>query len=187
MIRKWIRKIVNEVMEETMNEIQDNADLNLIEEMAAKKVAERIDMNAEDAYNYLKEYGDFDARDIAEGIDLYDLAYQLDKEDIASEINLSDVADEIDVDDLASYVSDRMSDNIEVNYEEVASNMVMAELAKEIDVNMIACLLVSSDKFAKEIPNTMEKALEIHDAKITNMLGDIVVSLNKIINGRLQE
>ncbi len=171
-------------MEETMNEIQDNADLNLIEEMAAEKVAERIDVNAEDAYNYLKEYGDFDASDIAQEIDLNDLAYHVDKDDVASEISMSDLSYELDLDDLASYVSARMADRVEVNLRELASEISMSGLAEEIDHAMLAEQLAESDVL---FPDVVQQMLAEHDKQITNMLGDIVVSLNKIIGYRLSD
>ena len=171
-------------MEETMNEIQDNVDYTNIEDMAAEKVAERIDVNAEGAYNYLKEYGDLDARDIAEGIDLNDLAYHIDKDDVARELSLSDLSYELDLDDLASYVSARMADKVEVNLRELASEISMSGLAEEIDHDMLAVQLAESEVL---FPDVVQQMLAEHDKHITNMLGDIVVSLNKIIGYRLSD
>jgi len=186
MIRKWIRKIVNEVMEETMNEIVDNVDEDIIEERAAEKVAQRISVDNTSEYfsNQVMEHLDLDASDIAQEIDLNDLAYHVDKDDIARELSLSDLSYEIDLDDLASYVSGRMSDKIDVDYKEVASNLSMDELACEIDVNMIACLLVASDKFAEEIPNAMKKALALHDQDITHMFQVLADALNNVAEER---
>ena len=180
MIRKWIRKIVNEVMEETMNEIQDNVNLDNIEEMAAEKVAERINIDAEDVYNHLQ----IDDSEVASYVDTYDVANNIDLVDLASELSLSDVADELDLDDLASYVGDLVAEKVDVNYEEVASNISLDELAREIDHNMLGEELAQNDVL---FPDAVQLMLAEHDTHITNMLGNVVASLNEIINSRLQE
>ena len=167
-------------MEETMNEIQDGVDYTNIEDMAAEHVAERINVSAEEVLEHL----DIDASVIAQYVDTYDIANNMHNDDIAREINISDVADEIDIDDLASYVADHVTEKIDVDYEEVANNMVMAKLAQEIDVYMIAALLCSSDKFAEKIPDAIQKALAVHDAKLTNVFQELADTLYNVVEER---
>jgi hypothetical protein len=176
MIRKWITKIVNEVMEETMTEIEDNVDYTNIEDMAAEKAAENTDVNIEQVLEHL----DIDAYEIAQQIDTYDVAYNVDKDDLAREFDTEDIASYIDVDGLASSVSERMSDDIEVDLETLAGNISLDSLAQEIDHGMLAKELVENEKL---FPVVVKEILATHD----KLLSDIVVSLNKIINERLQE
>tara|TARA_R110002012_G_scaffold9443_1_gene43434 strand:+ start:870 stop:1451 length:582 start_codon:yes stop_codon:yes gene_type:complete len=188
MIRKWIRKIVNKEVNTTMKEMFDAAveeHYDDIMEKATEKIANNYVLDMQDIVEHL----DVGASDLADEIDLYDMAYHMDLSalasefdisDIANAVDTSDVADRIDIDNVASYVLE----GIDVDYQEVADNMVMAELAQEIDVNMLAALLCSSDEFAEKIPNAMQKALAKHDAKITNMLHQLVDSLYNIVEER---
>ena len=190
MIRKWITKIVNEVMEETMNEIRDSVhlltdarvDIEYIETMAAEKAAENSDVNIEQVLEHL----DIDTYEIAQQIDTYDVAYNIDKDDLAREFDTEDIASYIDLDDLTSCVSERISDDIEVDLERLAGkiNISSETLAQEIDYGLLTEVLVVNQEY---FPVVVKEILAAHDKEITNMLGDIVVSLNKIINQRLQE
>ena len=176
MIRKWITKIVNEVMEETMNEIQDSVDVDNIEGMAAEKVAERVNVDnmfVRNVYNHLET----DPSEIASYVETSDVAYHMDKADIASELSLSDVANELDLDDLASYITDRMSDKIDVNYEEVASNLSMGELACEIDHGMLGEELAQNDAL---FPDVVRQMLVAHNQEITNLLHGLSLSFTKL-------
>ena len=170
-------------MEETMNEIVDNVDEDIIEERAAEKVAQRISVDNTSEYfsNQVMEHLDLDASDIAQEIDLNDLAYHVDKDDIARELSLSDLSYEIDLDDLASYVSGRMSDKIDVDYKEVASNLSMDELACEIDVGMIAEEIMGNDDMFSTV---MQKALALHDQDITHMFQVLADALNNVAEER---
>jgi len=177
MIRKWITKIVKEVMGETMNEIQNRVDMDNIEEMAAEKVAERVNIDVQDVYNHLE----IDASEIASYVDTSDVAYRMDKDDVASELSLSGVANELDLDDLASYVTGRMSDMIDVNYKDLASNISLDELAREIDHGMLGEELAQNDVL---FPDVVRQMLAAHDQEITNLLQGLSFSFTNLAEER---
>lgn len=164
-------------MEETMNEIQDNVDYTNIEDMAAEHVAERINVSAEEVLEHLN----IDSSEIAQYVDTYDIAYNMDKHDIVREINISDVADEIDLNDLASYVADHVTESIDVDYKEVASNLSLSGLSCEINFGMLAKEIVDNDDM---FTAAMQKALAIHDAKLTNVFQELADTLYNVVEER---
>jgi len=104
MIRKWIKKIVDAQIDDRL---MDGIDYDQLSE----KLSEMPDLTRE-----LSEHFDTDdtLSQVADNIDLYDLARHMDAEDIAYHVDASDVAEELDIHDVAYELEQRMEmENIE--------------------------------------------------------------------------
>ncbi len=104
MIRKWIRKIVNA-------QIDDRLMYGIDYDQLSEKLSEMPDLTRE-----LSEHFDTDdtMSQVADNIDLYDLAQHMDAEDIAYHMDACDVAGELDLHDIAYELEERIEfENIE--------------------------------------------------------------------------
>lgn len=104
MIRKWIKKIVDAQIDDRLMDGIDYDQLSV-------KLSEVPDLAQE-----LSEQFDVDdmLSQVADNIDLYDLAQHLDTQDIAYRMDAMDVAGELDLHDIAYELEDRIEfENIE--------------------------------------------------------------------------
>lgn len=98
MIRKWIKKIVDAQIDDRL---MDGIDYDQLSE----KLSELPDLTRE-----LSEHFDVDdtLNQVADNIDLYDLARHIDTQDIACHIDAYDVAEELDIHDIAYELRERI-------------------------------------------------------------------------------
>ena len=104
MIRKWIKKIVDAQIDDRL---MDGIDYDQLSE----KLSEMPDLTRE-----LSEHFDTDdaLSQVADNIDLYDLAQHMDTQDIAYHMDACDVAGELDLADVAEELEERMEiENVE--------------------------------------------------------------------------
>jgi len=104
MIRKWIKKIVDAQIDDRL---MDGIDYDQLSE----KLSEMPNLAQE-----LSKYFDIDEAlsQVADNIDLYDLAHHMDTQDIAYHMDACDVAGELDLSDIAYELENRIEfENIE--------------------------------------------------------------------------
>jgi hypothetical protein len=104
MIRKWIKKIVN-------TEIDDRLMDGIDYDQLSEKLSEMPDLAQE-----LSEHFDTDdtLSQVADNIDLYDLAGRIDTHDVAYHMDACDIAGELDLSDIAYELEERIQfENIE--------------------------------------------------------------------------
>jgi len=104
MIRKWIKKIVNAQIDDRL---MDGIDYDQLSE----KLSEIPDLTQE-----LSKHFDVDdaLSQVANNIDLYDLAANIDMYDVAAHVETCDIAGELDLSDIAYELEERMEmENIE--------------------------------------------------------------------------
>ena len=116
MIRKWIKKIVNTEIDDRLMDGIDYDELSV-------KLSEMPDLARE-----LSEHLDTDdmLNQVADNIDLYDLAQHIGAQDIADNIDACDVAGELDLHDIAYELHDN------VDWDDIADTIVNKLLQENV-------------------------------------------------------
>jgi len=124
MIEDSVRNVVAEQVAQALTDVQtrlDKTSVALVENVQARLV-KAVDIDYDELANSLIASG-LDYNQIADNIELSDLASEFDSDDVANKVAedidtddiVRQVVDDIDIDDIA----ERVKDNIEIDYSEI--------------------------------------------------------------------
>lgn len=157
MIRKWIKKIVNTEIDDRLTDGIDYDELSV-------KLSEMPDLARE-----LSEHFDVDdtLSQVADNIDLYDLAQHIGAQDIADNIDACDVAGELDLHDIAYELHDN------VDWDDIADTIVNKLLQENVhrkvaellwDNNESEIMDYATDNFEFDYDNYVVSSESLADA-----------------------